>query len=531
VIGKEFSQPVLERVLKLESQQLDQALGKLVAGEFVYERELYPEALYAFKHPLTQEVAYGSQLGERRAPIHAAVARAIAACYRERLEERAALLAQHWEAAGETLEAARWHARAAAWAGRNPAEALRHWRRGRKLAGALGESAETTALGIAARTYLLNYGWRLGISHEEAEATFDEAERMAAEAGDVRSRALLLFSYGVLKGVGERDLRAWARLIRQSLALAEESGDRGLYIMSATGAHSLFYTGGLREAVAILDRAIELGAGDPTLGAGVAVGCPYAVCLVFKGLALVHLGELEEARRLLEREMKIAREQGDSETVGWGHGFSTWLAYVVGEPEGALGHAQQALEIAERIGDSLSRTSAWLWLGVAENMRGRWREAIDAIERSTAIARERRTAGLMEPNLLVHLGESYLGLGDVERARGLVEQAIEDARVRGDLFIETYANIVLARVLLASAGPNARAETEAALARALELARETEMKSQEPMIHVELAELARQSGEQENRQRELREAHRLFSEIGATGHAERLTGELAMPAS
>ena len=44
------------------------------------------------------------------------------------------------------------------------------------------------------------------------------------------------------------------------------------------------------------------------------------------------------------------------------------------------------------------------------------------------------------------------------------------------------------------------------------------------------SQLARQGGQEEERQRELREAHRLFSEIGASGHAERLAGELAMPA-
>ena len=39
------------------------------------------------------------------------------------------------------------------------------------------------------------------------------------------------------------------------------------------------------------------------------------------------------------------------------------------------------------------------------------------------------------------------------------------------------------------------------------------------------------AGDEEERQQELREAHRLFTAIGATGHAERLAGELAMPAS
>jgi hypothetical protein len=37
----------------------------------------------------------------------------------------------------------------------------------------------------------------------------------------------------------------------------------------------------------------------------------------------------------------------------------------------------------------------------------------------------------------------------------------------------------------------------------------------------------RQSGDEEGRERELREAHRLFTEIGATGQAERLSAELA----
>src|SRR5438128_4193232 len=269
VIGKEFPQPVLERVVDLRPEELEDALRNLVAGEFVYEQELYPEALYAFKHPLTREVAYGSQLSERRAKVHAAVARAIAEHHPERLEERAALLAQHWEAAGETLEAARWHARAAAWAGySDPTQALGHWSKVRELADALPESAETTALGLQARISLLNYGWRLGISHEKAEALFNEAERIASKAGDVRSRVLLLATYGILRGVSDGDVREYARLARQGIALAEESGDPALYVTIATATYAFYCTGEYREGVAICDRAIELADGDPTMGAG-----------------------------------------------------------------------------------------------------------------------------------------------------------------------------------------------------------------------------------------------------------------------
>ena len=57
------------------------------------------------------------------------------------------------------------------------------------------------------------------------------------------------------------------------------------------------------------------------------------------------------------------------------------------------------------------------------------------------------------------------------------------------------------------------------------------MCSVDPLIHVELAELAHQNGDEKERERELREAHRLFTEFGSTSHTERLAGELATQAS
>jgi adenylate cyclase len=531
VIGKEAPGPVLARVLDLEPAGLEEAIRDLIAGEFVYEQELYPEALYAFKHPLTQEVAYGSQLSERRGTVHAAVAQAIAAHYPEQLEERAALLAQHWEAAGETLEAARWHARAASWSGSgDPAEALRHWRRVRELVDALPESKEATALGLEARISLLSYGWRLGISRDEAEGLFKAAERSALRAGDVRSRAILLSTYAAVRGVGDGDLREYVPLQRQAMALAEKSGDPALYVTIATNAYAFYCTGAYREAVAICDRAIELADGDPTLGAGIIVACPYAFYHAFKGYLLVELGELVEGGRLIEQGRKIAGEQGDIETVGWSHMWSGWLAYFAGEPETALADVQQALEIAERTGSSFSRAWAWSYHGLGERIRGEWRRAIEALERSRAIARDGRTAVEGEASRLAWLGESYLGLGDPERAHALVQEGLEVARARGPVSGEMHASLALARVLLGSAGTPARAEIEAALARALELARQTGAKAYEPLVNVELAELARQRGDEEGHERGLREAHRLFTELGATGHAERLAGELAMSA-
>lgn len=185
------------------------------------------------------------------------------------------------------------------------------------------------------------------------------------------------------------------------------------------------------------------------------------------------------------------------------------------------------MEIAERIGDSFSRSQAWFFFGLAQQLRGEWQQAIQAIERSQTIARERRTALETQPWRLVRLAESHLALGDPDRARRLVEEGVDLARRGAQAGVEALGWVTLARVLLASAREDAQAEIAGALDRALELANTTEAKIIVPRVHVERADLARLTGNEDGHHRELREAHRLYSEMGAVGLAQSLAEELA----
>jgi len=54
------------------------------------------------------------------------------------------------------------------------------------------------------------------------------------------------------------------------------------------------------------------------------------------------------------------------------------------------------------------------------------------------------------------------------------------------------------------------------------------VKSYEPFLHIERAELARLIGDEAARERELGEAHRLFTEIGAPIRAEEVAKELGL---
>jgi predicted ATPase len=60
VVGKEFAEPVLAEVAELPGADLAAALAALEGAEVICEEALYPDAEYAFKHSLTQEVALES---------------------------------------------------------------------------------------------------------------------------------------------------------------------------------------------------------------------------------------------------------------------------------------------------------------------------------------------------------------------------------------------------------------------------------------------------------------------------------------
>ena len=57
VIGRRFSEPLLAQVAELPEQELVASLGVLQSAEFILAEALYPLAEYAFKHPLTEQVA------------------------------------------------------------------------------------------------------------------------------------------------------------------------------------------------------------------------------------------------------------------------------------------------------------------------------------------------------------------------------------------------------------------------------------------------------------------------------------------
>jgi tetratricopeptide (TPR) repeat protein len=184
-----------------------------------------------------------------------------------------------------------------------------------------------------------------------------------------------------------------------------------------------------------------------------------------------------------------------------------------GNPSAGLGHAT-------RIGAANPFATVTLAQALTENAR--WPEALAEFEARW----DRLPEGARMP-ARPYLAMALAGAGERERARATAREAVSSSRDAGARVSEARALIALARVLVRADGSAARDEVEPALDQAARLAEETGARLFEPAIHETRAELLAVLGDAKTRRHELSLARRLYAEMGADGHAERLARELS----
>jgi class 3 adenylate cyclase/tetratricopeptide (TPR) repeat protein len=531
VIGGTFSEALLRRVTAsvapLSEAELTASLSALASAEFVFETSLYPQLEYSFKHPLTQEVALRSQLRERRMRVHAAVADALEAGGGS-LDERAAEIARHWDEAEHRDRAARWHRRAAVWAGlSDPREALRHWRRVRELAPGLADERERSALGLAACHQLLALGWRMGGSEAEAREVFEEGRALAEQSGEHRELALLVGRYGQVC-TNQGSATDGVRYGEEAVRLAETCGDPALLAALRSILCFAYMTAGdCRRLLDTADRVLALDASDNARGKEIIGHSPRVAALQSRYHALWLLGRLEEATAPFREAERAAEEAHELEALTWL--LPNWGEHVLarGTSEPVLERARRGFEIAEKLDNEASRIIACVGLGIAHLVEGRPTAARDALLESAALSRERRTMPTYLGRMLALLAHAQLALGERGEALVAAREAIALTNASGCQWFEAEAQLALAQALLAAEGAPSRAEIEAALARAEALVESTGARVCTPRVLELRGRLAAAVGDAEAADHALRRALALDREIGASGHAERLARELA----
>ena len=149
--------------------------------------------------------------------------------------------------------------------------------------------------------------------------------------------------------------------------------------------------------------------------------------VMMTGWVLFDSGRPEEGRCELEQALTLARDHGETELLGWAHELSAHVAAFRGDSGRALDHARQAFDIAERIGSSFSRSSAYEALGCVHLANRDWAASATAFEQALSIVLDRRIGIHWEARIVAELAEAQLGAGDVERARAGAEKAVRRA--------------------------------------------------------------------------------------------------------
>jgi tetratricopeptide (TPR) repeat protein len=238
---------------------------------------------------------------------------------------------------------------------------------------------------------------------------------------------------------------------------------------------------------------------------------------------LGRLGELDEA---LPQAIELTREQEVLGFLSWGLAIRVFHGEWSGNIATALTSARQAVEVAERSGASFFLSIALAWLGDALRLERHYEEALEVYQRTLDLIHAKRVAFQWRPVVIAGQAQIHSALGEHERAIAQARAALEEALPGGNRFGESVARVALARVLLAAGEQELQEEIEQCLDLGEGLCRETGMRIHHPPLLEVRAALAERRGDAQEARRILREAHRLYTEMGATGHAERLAEEL-----
>ncbi len=352
VIEREFSYGLIKRVTDLTEHQLLSHLSVLKDSELLYERGIYPQSTYIFRHALTQEVVYDSILTKKKKKIHEEIAKAVEDLYKQNLDEHYEVLTEHYIRSENYNRGAEYSrlARKKALKTGSVNDGIAHAKKTLACLERLPQSDAVLERIVMARTILgfhyaqLNY-------HVEAKDVIDPIVDQALMSEDKRRQSQVLTILGNHSYMVEEDFPKAIDYLEKALELAEEIKD----IASLTQAE--FWLGlGLslncqfKEGLGYLEKALEKSlAANSLWGASVAESnISYFVYFFQGGLnnALQHSGEA----------IRIAEESDDIYSKTIAYSVYAISCYGKGLLEEAKQNLLKGIDFADRL-------SYFIWLG------------------------------------------------------------------------------------------------------------------------------------------------------------------------
>ena len=448
VIGRDFAFRILEMITGMR-EELKSYLFNLQGLEFIYEKCLFPELEYIFKHALTQEVAYNSVLLARRKEIHERIGNSIQEVYSHRLEEFYEVLAYHYSKSENLEEAYQYLNLSAKKALKSYAlwEAFHTFNDALKSLNKLPDTVENknkqinTILAMAKAIIPLAFPEN---SHQLLQEGRKISDEMDNQEGAIQFKSLEGFYYAI-KGA---DLRLGIKFMEESFREAQNLDKLELSAPIAMDlCISYHFYGSYSKTIGIASNIIfMLEKTRREHEYFKRPHNPFAILCSYYGLGLDQMGKFEEGNKQYERGICIAQEINDLHSLSLlelNHGMAH---NVRGEGEAAKEHFHNCFRYCEEGRILIYLGLAWSGLGWSCALLSETGSARQYIEKGLKFQQTIEMPCLLSFHYLL-LGMANLDSSDLPSAQSSVERALYYSQKIGEKWIEGLSNIFLGRIL------------------------------------------------------------------------------------
>ncbi len=506
VIGRDFNYKLLKELMEV-GEELQDYLTKLKSLELVYERSLFPDPEYRFKHTLTQEVAYNSVLIRRRKELHGKIGEIMEDLYGDKLEENYELLAYHYGRSPRDEKAVDYLVLAGDKSAKiySPEDAIAYYEEALKKLDNLPDTRSNKEKRVdifikQARVM------RLMGRFKEYIKTLEKHLPIVEELGDKNRLAEYYFKMGFYYSVmGE--LSDSIKYLANSIKLAQVTkNERIIGLASARQGYNYWYKGEFKKGIPIIKKGIKILE---------KLGDDYWLARSFQPLGACYwqLGDWDNSINCMQKLLKKSEELSDNNLMVLANWSAALPHLEKGEWDIAIKYCEKSLEMSP---PPVFAAFATGFLGTAYYRSGQLKKGIDCMEKAI---QQSKSFGLKQQEAIctVSLAEAYLSIGERERAQETIKSALDISTKAGFKHIEAMALRVSGEIYGSSNFHKAKKHIEDSIT----IFRKIGAKNELAKSYFSLGRLYKEKGEKTKAKKYVTQALTIFEKLGTLHEPEK----------
>ena len=519
VIEREFGYELIKRVMGLPEQELLSTLSVLKDSELLYERGIYPQSTYIFKHTLTREVVQDSMLTKRKKKLHEEIGIAIEGLYKDNLGEHYEVLAEHFiksENYGKGAEYSRLAARKAQKAA-SFKDAIIHGEKRTSCLEKLPRTEDVEKKIIDSRLTLGLYNIQ-GSYFNEGKEAIEPIVDLAVKHGDKKRLSQIYTILGTHSFVSQEDYPKAFQYLQEALKIAEESKDfTTLWVASHWMGHALAENCEFEKALVHLERDLQISTfADIRWSISIMKSCI--------GMTVYcNQGKVDLAYQTSQEGLKLAEESGDTFSKAEAYTSCGYSSLLKGFLDQAEGYLIRGIAFSEKINHSTMSMLASFWLGITYFERGEYPKSQEYYNKYISVCEQRKIFPSWTNLGKIFLARTKAMNNDKTLNLDPLYEYVEGNKVK---YFEGHMKRGIGEIFL-NIDDQHLSEAEHWIQNAIESDQRNRMMFNLGKDYALYAELFKRKGDKLKAQEKLGKAIEIFKECGADGWVTKYEKELA----